>query len=150
MKQAIARAEFMQEGWLHQEHRWELEPLVRFTTQRLDQSDQQIAYLANQTALALYHLCRYAEAEPLYRRALEIREKVLGPDHLETKSIRTACRRLYFDALAALLLLPGFLLSFSFRIITKLSDPSRLTVFLCAIALGAGIGVILKRTRNRF
>ena len=24
---------------------------------------------------------RYAEAEPLYRRSLEIREKQLGPDH---------------------------------------------------------------------
>ena len=27
---------------------------------------------------------RYAEAEPLYRRALHIREQQLGPDHLQT------------------------------------------------------------------
>ena len=27
---------------------------------------------------------KYAEAEPLYRRALAINEKVFGPDHLES------------------------------------------------------------------
>ncbi len=30
---------------------------------------------------ALYAQGRYAEAEPLYRRSLEIREKALGPEH---------------------------------------------------------------------
>ena len=29
-------------------------------------------------------LGRYAEAEPLYKRALAIREKVLGPEHPDT------------------------------------------------------------------
>ena len=32
----------------------------------------------------LYYQGRYEEAEPLYKRALEIRERVLGPDHPDT------------------------------------------------------------------
>ncbi len=39
------------------------------------------ASLLNQTALAFYYAGKYAEAEPLYRRSLEIFEKVLGKEH---------------------------------------------------------------------
>ena len=39
------------------------------------------AWLINQLALLSYAKARYAEAEPLYRRALAIREKTLGADH---------------------------------------------------------------------
>lgn len=40
------------------------------------------------TEIRLYHAARciqgkYAEAEPLYERSQAIREKVLGPDHLD-------------------------------------------------------------------
>ena len=35
----------------------------------------------NERALVLFRQGRYAEAEPLYKRALAIREKQLGPDH---------------------------------------------------------------------
>jgi tetratricopeptide (TPR) repeat protein len=35
----------------------------------------------NRQAVALYGQGRYAEAEPLLKRALEIRERSLGPDH---------------------------------------------------------------------
>jgi tetratricopeptide (TPR) repeat protein len=37
----------------------------------------------NQQAGALYQQGRYTEAEPLYKRALAIWEKALGPDHPE-------------------------------------------------------------------
>jgi tetratricopeptide (TPR) repeat protein len=39
------------------------------------------ARLLNQTATYMRERARYAEAQPLYERALAIQEKVLGPDH---------------------------------------------------------------------
>ena len=42
------------------------------------------ARLLNQAGYYLDGRARYAEAEPLYRRALAIREKALGPDHPDT------------------------------------------------------------------
>ena len=42
----------------------------------------------NQQALTLYQQGRYAEAEPLYKRSLAIREKGLGPDHPDTATVR--------------------------------------------------------------
>ena len=40
-----------------------------------------VAQSLNNLALLYYSQGKYAEAEPLYRRALEIFEKVLGHDH---------------------------------------------------------------------
>jgi hypothetical protein len=40
------------------------------------------------------NLLRYAEAEPLYTRALAIREKVLGNDHPYTKATRRDLQKL--------------------------------------------------------
>jgi tetratricopeptide (TPR) repeat protein len=40
-----------------------------------------VALLFNQVGIYLYARAQYAAAEPLYRRALEIREKQLGPNH---------------------------------------------------------------------
>jgi len=45
------------------------------------------AQLLNQAGYYLYVRARYAEAEPLYRRALAIDEAVLGPGRLETALI---------------------------------------------------------------
>ena len=42
------------------------------------------ARAANEVASNLNAQGRYAEAEPLYRKGLEIRERVLGPDHPST------------------------------------------------------------------
>ena len=41
----------------------------------------------NREALALYQDHRYAEAEPLFKRALAIVEKTLGPNHLFVASM---------------------------------------------------------------
>jgi tetratricopeptide (TPR) repeat protein len=41
----------------------------------------QVSLLLNQTGLYLKSRAQYAQAEPLFRRALEIREKIYGPDH---------------------------------------------------------------------
>ena len=38
----------------------------------------------NERAVVLYQQGRYQEALPLYKRALAIREKTLGPDHART------------------------------------------------------------------
>ena len=39
---------------------------------------------------------RYGEAEPLYRRALAIREKVLGPDHLDVAKTLSSLASLFY------------------------------------------------------
>ena len=44
-------------------------------------SSTEAARLLNQAGYYLWHRARYAEAEPLYRRALAISEKSLGADH---------------------------------------------------------------------
>ena len=41
----------------------------------------QVSLLLNQTGIYLKSRAQYAKAEPLYRRALEIKEKISGPDH---------------------------------------------------------------------
>ena len=45
----------------------------------------------NNQAITLHHQHKYAEAEPLYRQSLAIKEKELGPDH---PSIATALNNL--------------------------------------------------------
>jgi tetratricopeptide (TPR) repeat protein len=42
------------------------------------------ARLLNEAGYYMYERAQYAEAEPLYQRALAIREKALGPEHLHT------------------------------------------------------------------
>jgi hypothetical protein len=41
----------------------------------------------------LYNQGEYDQAEPLYRRAIEIDEKVLGKDHPESASVPSHRRR---------------------------------------------------------
>jgi len=48
-----------------------------------------VATSLNNLALLLQDKGDSAGAEPLYRRALAIAEKVLGPDHPQTKTVRT-------------------------------------------------------------
>ena len=51
-----------------------------------DQRVPEAARLLNRAGYYLHLRARYAEAEPLYRRALRIREAALGPDHPDTAS----------------------------------------------------------------
>src|SRR6266516_2618114 len=53
--------------------------------------------LLNQTGHYLYDRARYAEAEPLYQRALSIREQQLGPEHPDTATSLNNLAALYFD-----------------------------------------------------
>src|SRR5205085_1890260 len=68
-------------GWVAPEHRWELGPLAACAWQWLERGDPDGAYLANQAGEPLRMLGKFAEAEPLLRRALAIWERSLGPDH---------------------------------------------------------------------
>jgi tetratricopeptide (TPR) repeat protein len=77
----IARAEFLWDGWAQHEHRWELVPLVAFAWQWLARGAAEGAYLANQAFGPLRNLGKFAEAEPLVRRALAIDERTFGPNH---------------------------------------------------------------------
>ena len=55
------------------------------------------AQLLNQTAYYLRERARYTEAEDLYRKALEIREQLVGPVHLDVAQSCYNLARLYFD-----------------------------------------------------
>jgi tetratricopeptide (TPR) repeat protein len=50
--------------------------------------DQDVAASLNNLAALYYKQGHYAEAEPLYKRALAIDEKAIGPEHPRTKLIR--------------------------------------------------------------
>jgi tetratricopeptide (TPR) repeat protein len=76
-----ARAEFLWDGWVQHEHRWELVPLIALAWQWLEEGAAEGAYLANQTFGPLRNLGNFAEAEPLMRRALAIDERSFGPNH---------------------------------------------------------------------
>jgi hypothetical protein len=53
-------------------------------------------------ATCLHKKGRFAEAEPLYRCALSIAEKVYGPEHAETTSTMGMLAKLYFSRTRAL------------------------------------------------
>lgn len=53
------------------------------------------ARMLNQTAYYLYERARYVEAEPIYQRALTIREQVLGPMHSHVATILNNLGLLY-------------------------------------------------------
>jgi tetratricopeptide (TPR) repeat protein/transcriptional regulator with XRE-family HTH domain len=55
------------------------------------------AHLFNQAGYYLKERALPAQAEPLYQRALAIREQVLGPDHLDTAKSLYNLARLYYD-----------------------------------------------------
>ena len=51
------------------------------TEQALGPDHPDVAYPLNNLAILYKEQGKYAEAEPLYQRALRIREQTLGPDH---------------------------------------------------------------------
>ncbi len=64
-----------------------LQPHLRAATDSAqEREDEQAALLCNQLGYYLQMIGEYAEARPLYERALEIYEKVLGPEHPDTAS----------------------------------------------------------------
>jgi tetratricopeptide (TPR) repeat protein len=76
-----SRAEFLWEGWVRKENRWELVPLVALAWHWLHRGARLGVYLANQTFGSLRNLGRFAETEPLIRRALAVEEGSFGLNH---------------------------------------------------------------------
>ena len=75
-----SRAEFLWEGWVRHEHRWELRPLAACAWQWMKRGSRDGAYLANQAYGPLYDVGDFVEAEVLIRGALEIDEYSCGPN----------------------------------------------------------------------
>jgi tetratricopeptide (TPR) repeat protein len=75
------RAEFLWEGWVRPEHRWELVPLIASARHWMERGAKEGAYLANQAFGALRNLGNFAEAEPLMRHALIVDERSCGLNH---------------------------------------------------------------------
>ena len=59
--------------------------------------NKQLGQICNEIGYYLHHQGRYEEAKPLYNRALEIRERVLGPDHPETATSLNNLAALYYN-----------------------------------------------------
>src|SRR5262249_43832998 len=57
------------------------ETTLSLVTSAFGPDDEETALALNELALVYKSLARYMEAEPLYRRAIEIDERVLGKDH---------------------------------------------------------------------
>ena len=81
LNHAKSRAQFLWNGWVAHEHRWELGPLAAYAWQWLERGSTDGAYLAHHAAGPLLELGKFAEAESLRRRSLAIFEQGLGPDH---------------------------------------------------------------------
>jgi tetratricopeptide (TPR) repeat protein len=76
-----SRADFLLEGWVQHEHRWELEPLAACAWKWMERGSQDGTYIANQIFEPLHSLGNLAEAEALIRRVVDIDEKRLGENH---------------------------------------------------------------------
>jgi tetratricopeptide (TPR) repeat protein len=76
-----ARSEFLWEGWVRHEYRWEIVPLIASASELLDRKEDQGAYLANQVFGPLRNLGKFGEAEELLRRALTFDERTFGLNH---------------------------------------------------------------------
>ena len=59
--------------------------------------DEQLAKHLNMAGSAYHNAGRYSEAEPLLKRSLEIREKVLGPEHPDVATSLNNLALLYCD-----------------------------------------------------
>lgn len=78
------RAEFLWEGWVQHEHRWELKPLAACAWLWMERGNPVGTYLANQAYGPLLHLGYFRDAEALIRRAMAITEQRFGPNHHQT------------------------------------------------------------------
>ena len=76
-----ARAEFLWEGWVRPEHRWELVPLTASAWHWMQRGAKEGVYLANQAFGPLRSLGNFADAEPLMRQALAVEEQSFGLHH---------------------------------------------------------------------
>jgi tetratricopeptide (TPR) repeat protein len=69
------RADFLWNGWVKHEYRWEVTPLAACAWHWIQHGVEEGAYLANQVSKPLKYLCSFAEAERLMRRALAVVEQ---------------------------------------------------------------------------
>ena len=70
-------------------------PLYLFAVSPNDQTEIDLANKLDKQANLYYKQGRYAEAEPLYKRSLAIREKILGSDHPVVSNSLYYLARLY-------------------------------------------------------
>jgi len=75
------RAKSLWSGWVPQDARWELAPLVACAHLFANASDPFGAWLGSQLTEPLQQLGRFVEARGLLRQAVALREKQYGADH---------------------------------------------------------------------
>lgn len=84
---AVARAEFLCEGWIHREHRWELDPLFSFACEALKAGDDSGLRLAHFVQNALRELGRYVDCRKLLEVTLATAVSGLPSDDLDRAAI---------------------------------------------------------------
>jgi tetratricopeptide (TPR) repeat protein len=78
-KHITSRAEFLWDGWVQRECRWEIASLASYAGLAMKRGDQHATRLASLAFGPLQHLGDFAQAEALARLALEIDEQRFGP-----------------------------------------------------------------------
>src|SRR5207244_4756442 len=73
-----SRAEFLWDGWVQPECRWEIVALASYARLAMKRDDQNATGLASLAFGPMQHLGDYAQAETLVRSALEIDEERFG------------------------------------------------------------------------
>ena len=99
VEMAKERAMFLNgaDGWIDKSNRWEILPLGAFAWETLVAGLADGHYLASQAALCLQFIGDYAGARPLYERAMEANQRVLGQEHPNTlTSVNNLAALLYF------------------------------------------------------
>ena len=91
IKYTKARAEFLRDGWVQLERRWEIEPICACARQWMEQERADGAFLTSQFTSPLLGLGQFPEARRLLQRALAIREKSVPPNHPD---LATCCNNL--------------------------------------------------------
>ncbi len=96
-----SRSESLWDGWVRQEHRWEIGPLIMAAWQGMERGSTDGAYLANQLSQPLLKLGNFIEAKRLLQKAVAINEAAFEPNH-PTLAIRYSNLALVEQALGNL------------------------------------------------
>ncbi|MGC8493457.1 MAG: tetratricopeptide repeat protein, partial [Syntrophobacteraceae bacterium] len=76
-----ARSQFLWDGWVDRENRWEIEPVAACAWHWMEIGKTEGAFLANQLTSPFLSLANLAESKRLLKRAVEIHEKAYDADH---------------------------------------------------------------------
>jgi tetratricopeptide (TPR) repeat protein len=82
---ARERFDYLKNGWIEWRNRWEIGPLAALADLHMDDYDwDRGLWLANKVADLWQNLGKFSDAEHFFRRVLNAREQILGPEMPDT------------------------------------------------------------------